>query len=338
MTSVSIKSVFKSFRSQMVLRKVSLEVPDRAVLALLGPSGCGKTTLLRLIAGFERADSGEIVLGGNLVEGSGRAVPPEKRRVGYVPQEGSLFPHLTLADNIAYGLPRRERKGSRAREMLDLIGLTPLAGRYPHQISGGEQQRIALARALAPEPSLILLDEPFNALDLDLRRDMSKDVIALLRQTGTTAIFVTHDPAEAFAAADLVAVMQNGHIAQCAAPEAIYRTPANQAIARLSGAAIFIEGTVHRDAIATPLGMLPLLRHNNGATRATAMLRPEQIVLGNDTGSREATVVDRHFRGDHTMLTVACDGIRMKIRAPNYTGEQTVHLRVLGGCVAFPEN
>jgi iron(III) transport system ATP-binding protein len=336
MTSVCAKAVAKSFGGHAVLHGVDLAVPDRGVLALLGPSGCGKTTLLRIIAGFERADTGKIVLGGQIVDDIAHRVPPERRRIGYVSQDGSLFPHLTVAGNIAYGLPRQQRKGKRVGEILDLVGLTQLGDRYPHQLSGGQQQRVALARALAPEPAVILLDEPFNALDLELRRKMCEEVIGLLRRTGMTAILVTHDPGETFATADLVAVMQNGTIMQCGAPDAVYRMPASPTVARLTGPAIFLEGVVKDNGIETPLGTLPLLRRHDGAGRMVAMLRPEQIVPGHGPEGREATVLEHRFRGDHTTLTVAGDGFRLDVRSQEYDGEGTVYLRVRGGCMAFP--
>jgi iron(III) transport system ATP-binding protein len=336
MTSVRIKALSKSFGGQPVLRNVNLVAPDRAVLALLGPSGCGKTTLLRLIAGFDRADAGEIALGEEVVESTAGAVPPERRRIGYVPQEGSLFPHLTVAGNVAYGLPRRERKGPRVPEILDLVGLAQFADRYPHQLSGGQQQRVALARALAPGPALVLLDEPFNALDLDLRRSMCEDVVALLRRTATTVVLVTHDPGEAFATADLVAVMQDGTVMQCAAPSVVYRTPASPIVARLTGPAIFLEGTLSGEGIETPLGVLPVLRHPGRTDKKmVAMLRPEQIVLTEGPHGREARVVGHRFHGDHSTLTVAGDGFRFDIHSRSYDGETVVRLDVVDSCMAF---
>jgi iron(III) transport system ATP-binding protein len=181
MTELTVESITKSHGSQPVLHGIDLAVPSGAIVALLGASGCGKTTLLRLIAGFEAANSGRIALGDRLLEGPGVHVPAEQRRIGYVPQEGTLFPHLTVADNVAFGLSRAERRAGKAGEAIRLTGLDGLEARYPHQISGGQQQRTALARALAPGPGLILLDEPFNALELGLRRSVSADVVALLR-------------------------------------------------------------------------------------------------------------------------------------------------------------
>jgi iron(III) transport system ATP-binding protein len=340
MTDIRIAALSKSFGGRPVLRNVDLVAPDRTVLALLGPSGCGKTTLLRLIAGFERADSGEIAFGDRVVESAAGAVPPEQRRVGYVPQEGSLFPHLTVTGNVAYGLPRHERKGPRVAAILELVGLAEFADRYPYQLSGGQQQRVALARALAPGPALILLDEPFNALDLDLRRSMFEDVVALLRRTATTAVLVTHDPGEAFVTADIVAVMQDGAIMQSASPSVVYRTPASPTVARLTGPAIFLEGVLSGEGIKTPLGVLPMLRHpGRTADRVMAMLRPEQVVLTEGPQGREARVIGHRFHGDHSTLTVAGNGFKFDVHSRGYGGETTVRLEVVGSCVAFaPES
>jgi iron(III) transport system ATP-binding protein len=336
MAGVAVKALSKAYRGRAVLREVELEVADGTVLALLGPSGSGKTTLLRLVAGFERADAGEILIGAERVAAAGHSVPPERRHIGYVPQEGALFPHLTVAGNVGFGLSRRERKGCRVAEILDLVGLAELAERYPHELSGGQQQRAALARALAPRPALILLDEPFNALDLELRRSTCEDVVALLRRSGATVILVTHDPGEAFATADRVAVMQDGRIMQCDTPRAVYQTPASATVARLTGPAIFLEGVARDGAVETPLGLLPskrsLPRHDG---KLVAMLRPEQIVLGGASDGCEAKVVGRRFRGDHTSLSVAGSGFSLDVRAPDAAERDTVHLRVEGGCVAF---
>lgn len=337
MTGIALHGIAKSYRGQPALRDVSLVLPDGGVLALLGPSGCGKTTLLRLIAGFERADAGEITLGSEIIASATRFLSPERRHVGYVPQEGALFPHLTVAGNVGYGLPRRERKGPRVAEVLALVGLADLADRYPHQLSGGQQQRAALARALAPRPALILLDEPFNALDLELRRSMSEDVAALLRRTKTTTVLVTHDPSEAFATADMVAVMGGGAVMQCAAPDVVYRTPASAGVARLTGAVILLHGTVRQGGIATALGLLPAHGDPQQEGRQVkAMLRPEQVTLcGADEGV-VAEVVGHRFRGDHVLLSVIVDGASFDVRTPFPIKTGTVRLRIEGRCCVFP--
>jgi iron(III) transport system ATP-binding protein len=337
MAGVHVKAVSKAFNGQPVLQGVDLAVPDRSVLALLGPSGCGKTTLLRLIAGFERADTGEILLGSDVVERAGaRAVPPERRRIGYVPQDGSLFPHLTAAGNVAYGLPRHERDGPRVRASLDLVDLAQFGGFYPHQLSGGQQQRVALARALAPQPALMLLDEPFNALDLDLRRSMCEEVVALLRRSGATVILVTHDPGEAFSTADLVAVMQDGRIMQCAPPDVVYGIPASPVVARLTGPAVFLQGIGRGPTVETALGSVPVRQPCGEDTQVSLMLRPEQFVLTDRANGREATVTAHRFRGSSTMLSVVGRGFQLDINVAAYRGEKTVFLAVTGSGVAFP--
>ncbi|MDO8637119.1 MAG: ABC transporter ATP-binding protein, partial [Dehalococcoidia bacterium] len=208
-TLVSIKGVHKSFGNNMVISNLSLEVRQGEFLSLLGPSGCGKTTILRLIAGFERPDAGEIYVAGQLVAGDAAWQPPEKRGVGMVFQDYALFPHLTVAQNIAFGLHRfkSDARQRRVQEVMDLVGLSGLGNRYPYELSGGQQQRVALARALAPGPQLVLLDEPFSNLDTDLRAQIRPEVERILREAKTTAIFVTHDQEEAMAMGDRVGIL-----------------------------------------------------------------------------------------------------------------------------------
>jgi len=333
MTGIRLHAITKSYRQQTVLSGVDLTVPQGSMLALLGPSGSGKTTLLRLIAGFERADGGEIHLGSSVMQGKGRFVPPERRNVGYVPQEGALFPHLTVARNVGYGLRHGQLRRPRVDEVLRLVDLTDYADRYPHELSGGQQQRVALARAMAPHPRVILLDEPFNALDLDLRRKMSEHVVALLRQAGTTTVLVTHDPAEAFAAADLVAVINNGVVMQCGTPPEVYNTPANAEVARLTGMAILLDGVMRKSKAETLIGAVPVA----GAPEAdggkvTVLLRPEQIELAHASDGREAAILNRHFQGDHTVLTLSVDDLEFDVRTDAPPSGQTVWLKIRGSC------
>src|SRR5580698_1872305 len=210
-----VTGLHKAFGTHPVLTGLDLEVPEGSLTAILGPSGSGKTTLLRLLAGFDRADRGEIVIGGTVVDDDRTHVPPERRRIGYVPQEGSLFPHLTVAANVAFGLSRKGRRFGEAESLLAAVGLEGLGKRYPHQLSGGQQQRVALARALAIEPAVVLMDEPFASLDAHLRASVRADVQRIFHEAGTTAILVTHDQDEALSVADLVAVLRDGRIAQC---------------------------------------------------------------------------------------------------------------------------
>ena len=336
MTELRVEKIRKSHGSNAVLHGVDLTVPSGAIVALLGASGCGKTTLLRLIAGFEAANAGTITLGTRQLEAPGVHIPAEQRRIGYVPQEGTLFPHLSVADNVAFGLTRAERRDGRAAEAIRLTGLAGLEQRFPHQISGGQQQRTALARALAPGPGLILLDEPFNALELGLRRSVCADVVALLRASGATAILVTHDQDEAFASADLVAVMRRGLVVQYAAPAALYRHPVDAEVARLTGDAILLDGVATDGSAETPLGTVAL---QPGAPEGAVqvMLRPEQIVLTEAGQGVAARTLSSVFRGDHALVGVALGEIRLDVRLSAFDEvAETLRLRVNGPGMAFP--
>ena len=226
MSEVSVRAVTKSFGPTRVLEAVDLAVPDGGITAVLGASGCGKTTLLRLIAGFLRLDAGEISIGGRVVAGDGVMVAAQKRGVGYVAQEGALFPHLDVRGNVLFGVPRRERTEARLKEMLDLAELPArVATAYPSELSGGQQQRVAVARALAPRPGVVLLDEPFSSLDTALRESAGRAVVRVLRHAGATGLLVTHDQNEALSLADQVAVMRAGRVAQVSTPVDLYRAP-----------------------------------------------------------------------------------------------------------------
>ena len=332
MTLLDVQGVWKAHAGQPVLRGVDVQVPRGAVLAVLGPSGCGKTTLLRVVAGFDAADEGRVVLDGRVLQGGGVFVPAERRRVGYVPQEGTLFPHLTVAGNVGFGLTRAERRGGRVAEALALTGLTGLEARYPHAISGGQQQRTALARALAPRPNLVLLDEPFAALDLGLRRSVCADVVALLRRHGATAILVTHDPQEAFSSADLVLVMRDGRAAQLADPATLYRHPADAGVARLTGAAILLDGHAQDGWVDTVLGRMDA---PGAAGPVQVMLRPDQVALVGPGEGVPARVVGTAFQGDHSILQVTVGDVTMALRVSGAVAAE-VHLRTTGACVVFP--
>jgi iron(III) transport system ATP-binding protein len=285
MRQLAVAGLYKSFGNHQVLAGLDLDVPAGSLTAILGPSGSGKTTLLRLLAGFERADAGTISIGDRVVDGPGSYVPPERRRMGYVPQEGALFPHLTVANNVGFGLPARERHGSRTTELLEAVGLSGMGSRYPHQLSGGQQQRVALARALAIQPEVVLLDEPFASLDAHLRASVRADVQRICRDAGTTAILVTHDQDEALSMADRIAVLRDGHIVQYAEPEDLYSRPADPALARFVGDANLIEGQVGDGVLAgmveTVLGPLPLegTVAKVGSGHVTVLIRPEQLEL-----------------------------------------------------------
>ncbi len=278
MSSLEVAGLWKGYRRQPVLRGVDLAVPAGSLTAVLGLSGCGKTTLLRVIAGFERAERGEISLAGRMLDDGRSYVPPEKRGIGYVPQEGALFPHLDVAGNVGFGLTRAERRGGKVvEELLEMVGIAHLSRRLPHQLSGGEQQRVALARALARRPLALLLDEPFSSLDASMRTHVREEVQALIREQGVTTVLVTHDQEEALSLADSVAVLRDGKIVQQGAPADLYDHPADERLARFLGAvnvlyASFLDGTAQ-----TPLGPLPLSTTAAGDGAGAVMLRPEQL-------------------------------------------------------------
>ncbi|MGY1781793.1 ABC transporter ATP-binding protein [Geodermatophilus sp. SYSU D01036] len=287
MSALTVTGLAKSYGRTPVLTGVDLHVPAGTTTALLGPSGCGKTTLLRIVAGFDDPDAGTVELGGRVVAGDGRGVPARRRGIGFVPQEGGLFPHLSVAGNVAFGLPRRLRRDrARITGLLALVGLdAALADRAPHQLSGGQQQRVALARALAPEPSLVLLDEPFSSLDAALREDTRRAVVEALRATGATAVLVTHDQAEALSTADQVAVLRGGTLAQLADPRTLYREPRDLDVAAFVGEAVVLDGVAAGGRVASELGELALaLSCPDGPVRV--MLRPEQLRLTAGPGAR----------------------------------------------------
>jgi iron(III) transport system ATP-binding protein len=282
---------------------LTLSLEAGRILALLGPSGCGKTTTLRLIAGLEAPDAGQISIGGRIVARAGTAgVPPEERGVGVVFQDYALFPHLTVEANVAFGvsrLPRAERR-TRVARMLALVGLEEFATRYPHELSGGQQQRVAAARALAPEPTLLLLDEPFSNLDADLRSQMRDEVQKILRTTGTTAIFVTHDQEEAFTIADEVGVLNEGRLEQLGPPEAIYHHPATPFVAEFVGAADFLPGLVTSQGIVTEIGVFGNVEGREAGEKVRVMIRPDDVTfVADDAGG--AVLLQRYFRGSENL-------------------------------------
>jgi len=278
MSSLSVQGVSKGFAGTAVLDGLDLTVPQQSITAILGPSGCGKTTLLRIIAGFLEPDSGTVRFGERVVVGDGRPVPAQQRRVGYVPQEGALFPHLTVAANITFGL-RRNRRQARLSEMLELIELPARAGEmYPHELSGGQQQRVALARALAPEPAVVLLDEPFSSLDAALREGTGRSVVRALRTAGATAVLVTHDQSEALSLADQVGVMRDGRLIQVGTPTELYGFPVDPEVAEFVGGAALLSATLEGTVAHCSLGDVAVSA-NGASGQVQILVRPEQIVL-----------------------------------------------------------
>ena len=276
---------------------VSFDVEPGEIIALLGPSGCGKTTTLRLIAGFERLDAGTVTINGSLMDDGRSHVAPEKRSVGMVFQDFALFPHLTVAGNIGFGLVRvskRERE-SRVRELAELAGLSELLDRYPHQLSGGQQQRVALARALAPKPDVLLLDEPFSNLDTELRVQMRTEVRDLLKAVGTTAVLVTHDQQEAMTVADRMAVMLGGRIEQIDAPDVVYHYPATRAVASFVGLGTFVPARIAGAVANSDVGQFTI-DGPPGPDSVDLLLRPRDVTLTVDPDGI-AVVQSRVFHG-----------------------------------------
>ncbi|HZZ12612.1 MAG TPA: ABC transporter ATP-binding protein [Paraburkholderia sp.] len=350
MSELRIRGLHKAFDGHPVLHGIDLAVERGTLLALLGPSGSGKTTLLRLLCGFERADSGSVEIEGRLVAGDGLHMPSEQRRIGYVPQEGALFPHLSVADNIVFGLPRAQRRARhRVAELLELVGLPANFGeRAPQQLSGGQQQRVALARALAPSPTLVMLDEPFSSLDAALRLETRQAVASALAATGATAVLVTHDQSEALSLGHEVAVLWHGKLIQTATPAALYQRPVTRELASFVGEAVLLPGTVTLDRVSCELGELQLCSPM-GNGNVDVMLRPEQIRLlrADDTSDQraaahEAIVVDVTFQGQDAAVSLQLKsgaGRVLRARVPGYLtprpGEH-VRLTVDGDVTAYP--
>ena len=304
-TALECKDLVKTFNGVSAVSGLNLSIAKGEILALLGPSGCGKTTALRLIAGFESPDQGVIVIGGQTVNENSHTTPPEKRRVGMVFQEGALFPHLSVEQNIAYGLPKDTYREQRVTEVLDLVGLTAQKNRMPHELSGGQQQRVALGRALAPLPEILLLDEPFSNLDSNLREQVRRDVLAILKASQVTAIFVTHDQEEALFLGDVVAVMNDGQIEQTGSPEAIFHHPITKFVSQFIGMVDFLcaeegDGELHTEVGTVPWPELESKIPQDSSTRSRdrieVMVRPDCLeCIPAEDGS--GVVVDREFRG-----------------------------------------
>jgi iron(III) transport system ATP-binding protein len=299
-------SLCKRFGDVEVVHDLDLRVSAGQVLVLLGPSGCGKTTALRLIAGFEQPDGGTISLGGHIVSGPGTEVAPEKRRVGMVFQEGALFPHLNVERNISFGLSRKDGQSGRVRDVLDLVGLSHLRHRMPHELSGGQQQRVALGRALAPQPELLLLDEPFANLDPKLRDQVRQDVLEIVRASHSTTVFVTHDQEEALLVGDIIAVMNQGRLEQTGSPQEMFTSPSSRFVAQFIGMVDFLPARRVNGRLMTEVGSVEWRTHwgswseqQEGGSQDSeleVMVRPDCLdCYPSDKG--QGIIVDREFRG-----------------------------------------
>jgi iron(III) transport system ATP-binding protein len=299
---IAVDCISKRYGPVAALDRASLRIGRGEIVALLGPSGCGKTTLLRVVAGFERPDGGTVEIAGERVAGDGAWAAPERRRVGMVFQDYALFPHLTVAQNVGYGVCRRER-GRRVPELLRLVGLEGLEGRYPHMLSGGQQQRVALARALAPRPEVVLLDEPWSNIDPLLRASLRDELAEILRAVDVTVLLVTHDREEAFSLADRIALMREGEIVQAAPPEELYFAPADRWAARFVGEGNLLPGAITAGGrVETPVGVFPTT-NANGHRSVEALVRPELLRLSLDPGGA-GQVVAREFRGHDVFYRV----------------------------------
>jgi len=311
MNALELHSICKSYGAHRALENISLSVPTGSRTVIVGPSGSGKTTLLRMIAGFEFPDSGRLTFNGQTLVDDTHEVPAHQRQIGYVPQDGALFPHMTVAANIGFGLSTKGAiKHERIAELMDSVALdSSMANRWPHELSGGQQQRVALARALAQQPRLMLLDEPFSALDTGLRAAMRKLVARLLADAGVTTILVTHDQSEALSFADQLAVMREGRVVQSGHPLDLYRYPGDEQTAMFLGDAVVMPARIEAGWAHCDLGRIPVNNHRNNHC-AQIMLRPEQLQLVGivsssvETAGCRAVVTERDFSGNTCTLTV----------------------------------
>ena len=318
---LSLRDVRQSYDGHEVVRGLSLELKRGSIGCLLGPSGCGKTTVLRCIAGFETLTTGEIRIDGEVVSGPGVQLPPERRRIGMVFQDYALFPHLTVAKNVAFGLRAFDRKeqAKRIAQSIELVGLQGHEDKYPHQLSGGQQQRVALARALAPGPQLLLLDEPFSNLDVDLRERLGQEVRDIIKRAGITAILVTHDQNEAFAIADEIGIMHEGEIRQWDTAYNLYHRPSSRFVADFIGQGVLLPGSVvSSNQVRVEIGMLNGdVPSNCGmgcdacgkGCEVTVLLRPDDVIH-DDSSNLRAEILSRAFRGADILYTLRLDSGR----------------------------
>lgn len=322
MTTLEIKDLGVHLGDREILKNLNLSVPSGAFAALLGPSGCGKTTLLRTIAGLVRPSSGAIRFGKQLVSVSSLVLPPHKRNIGYLPQEGGLFPHLNVSENVGFALTKNLKKSERNSiidEMLELVGLVGFNNRKPHQLSGGQQTRVALARALATKPAIVLLDEPFSNLDYALRAEVSGEVVSLLKKTKTTSLMVTHDREDALVSADLIALMRDGEVVQAGSPESVYMNPISAQIAESTGDILELPAirVARRHFISAlhPLAKKPVGKSENGFL----LVRPEEIRVvkekrGKGKRFTTAIITQIHYYGHDAVLELGLTGLSKELK------------------------
>ena len=314
-TVLDLRGLTRAYDAEQAVKNVSLSVRDGELLTLLGPSGCGKTTLLRLLAGLERPSAGTVTLDGNPVAGGDRFVPAERRDVGLVFQDFALFPHLTVEENVAFGITDRpaERRKSRVTELLDLVDLAAHREKRPDALSGGQQQRVALVRSLAPEPNVLLLDEPFSNLDVRLRVEMRTEVREILKTAGVTAVSVPHDQEEALSISDRVAIMHDGAIEQVGTPESVFENPESRFVASFLGRASFLSGRVRGDVVETEIGVLDAARLNGpveeyDGARIDVLVRPDDLEATPTNGATaDGRVLNRQYTGPTFVYRVELD-------------------------------
>ncbi|MCK9515484.1 MAG: ABC transporter ATP-binding protein [Ottowia sp.] len=354
---LTLDNIQKSFGNTRVLADVSLQLGQGEILFLVGPSGCGKTTLLRIIAGFEVADLGHMQIGDRLIFDQHHFVPPRDRHLGYVLQEGVLFPHMSVYRNIAYGLGngkgRTEAERARVHEVMALTDISELAERKPHQISGGQQQRVALARALAPGPSIMLLDEPFSALDEHLRAQIRDDIIDILRRSNSAAIIVTHDRHEALSCADRVGLLDNGHLLQLDTPENIYQRPASPLVARfISDNSLLLPAELDAGACCAqsalaqrvPIEIMSAQGLGQHARTGKLLIRADQLEptrVGGDGAICSASVQRIKFHGSHSQVDLLAGDTRISLDLTGGVHAQlrigdTIGLRLVGNGLFYP--
>jgi iron(III) transport system ATP-binding protein len=353
MPILEVDRVSHAYGKQAVVRDLSFSLAPGQIACLLGSSGCGKTTMLRLIAGFEMPSAGSISLNGVTIASAKTQMPAEARRIGMVFQDYALFPHLSIADNIGFGLREQSALATRRRieEMLELIGLSDRGARYPHELSGGQQQRVALARALAPQPHLLLLDEPFSNLDVELRERLSLEVRDILKRANMAAMLVTHDQNEAFAVADVVGIMREGRIEQWDTPYNLYHRPATRHVADFIGQGVFLPGEVmSRQVVKVELGQLdsdvpmdcgPSCAECQRGCRLDVLLRPDDVVHDDDSGVK-AEVIAKAFRGAEFLYTLRlASGAQVLSLVPSHhnhaIGEKIGIRLVVDHVVTFPQ-
>ncbi|PID45237.1 MAG: ABC transporter ATP-binding protein [Proteobacteria bacterium] len=310
MSVLTLNNVGLAYQEKQVLNHVSLSLAEGDIACLLGPSGCGKTTLLRAIAGFKSLQSGEIKSGGQVLSAADFTVPTEHRQIGMVFQDLALFPHLTIGQNICFGLRHQSNteKLKRRDELLALIGLEGYESRYPHELSGGQQQRIALARAMAPKPRLLLLDEPFSSMDVQLRGTLAKEMRNILKHESITSVMVTHDQNEAFSIADKIGVLNDGILRQWTDAHTLYHHPSDPFVAHFVGRSNFLKGTIAEQCVETALGTIfcESAKSFRAGTKVDVLIRPEYIQLS-EASSIKAKLVSRQFRGGYYLYTVQLD-------------------------------